>query len=47
MQMAVLSYLLVQSGTKTEKEIATLACTGIFAHALTQKTVNYDILQIS
>lgn len=46
MQMTVLSYLLVQSGTESEKEIAMLPAQ-VLLHVLTQKTVNYDMLQIT
>lgn len=46
MQMTVLSYLLVQSGTESEKEIAMLPAQ-VFLPVLTQKTVNYDIMQIT
>lgn len=44
MQMTVLSFPLVQSGTEREKEIAMLA-PQVLLHVLTQKTVNYDMLQ--
>lgn len=43
-QMTVLSYLLVQSGTKSEKEIAMLPAQ-VLLHVLTQKIVNYGMLQ--
>lgn len=44
--MAILSsYLLVQSGTDTEKEIVTLPAQ-VFLCILTHKTVNFDMLSI-
>lgn len=46
MQMTILSYLLVQSGTESEKEVAILSAQ-VLLHVLTQKTVNYDMMQIT
>lgn len=45
MQMTGLSYLLVQSGAESDKEIAMLPAQ-VLLHVLAQKTVNYDTLQI-
>lgn len=39
-------YLLVQSGTESEKEVAILSAQ-VLLHVLTQKTVNYDMMQIT
>lgn len=46
MQMTVSSYLLVEYGTESGKEIAMLPAQ-VLLHVLTQETVNYDMLQVT